>query len=218
MSFDIEGSPAIADGYMVWFNGYDNQIYSYGKAPSALTVTAPQSGVEQSKAVVISGTILDISAGTQQDALKSNYPYGVPAISDASQSAWMNYLYQQQPTPTNATGVPVTINVLDSNNNFRTVGTATSNIYGTYSLSWTPDISGNYTVIANFAGTNSYYPSTASTAFFANGASATSAPTPTSATNAAATSNDVLIYVAVAAIAIIIAIAIATVLMLKKKA
>ncbi len=218
LSFDIEGSPAIADGYMVWFNGYDNQIYSYGKGPSALTVTAPQAGVDQGKAVVISGTILDFSAGTQQDALKANYPYGVPAISDASQSAWMNYLYQQQPMPTNATGVPVTINVLDSNNNFRTIGTATSNVYGTYSLSWTPDISGNYTVIASFAGTNSYYPSTASTAFYANAATATSAPTPTSQTNAAATSNDVLTYVAVAAIAIIIAIAIATVLMLRKKA
>jgi outer membrane protein assembly factor BamB len=31
LSFDIGSSPAVADGYMVWFNGYDNQIYSMVK-------------------------------------------------------------------------------------------------------------------------------------------------------------------------------------------
>jgi hypothetical protein len=105
---------------------------------------------------------------------------------------------------------------LDSNNNYRTIGTVTSNIYGTYSLSWTPDIAGNYTVIANFAGTNSYYPSTASTAFYANVASATSTSTIAPQTNAA-TSTEVLTYIVAAAIAIIIAIAIIGLLLLRKK-
>ena len=73
----------------------------------------------------------------------------------------MEFVYQQQVCPNNITGVPVTISVLDSNNNFRTVGTTTSDGSGTYSLTWTPDIAGNYTVIANFAGSNSYYPSSA---------------------------------------------------------
>ena len=76
-------------------------------------------------------------------------------------TGFMEAVYQQQPMPTNLTGVPVTINVVDSNGNYRTIGTATSNAYGTYSLTWTPDISGDYTVIANFAGTESYYPSEA---------------------------------------------------------
>ena len=61
----------------------------------------------------------------------------------------------------------VTISVVDANGNYRPIGTTTSNVYGTYSLTWTPDISGNYTVIANFAGSESYYPSSAATAFYA---------------------------------------------------
>ncbi len=32
---------AIADGYSVSLNGYDNQIYSVGRGPSATTVSAP---------------------------------------------------------------------------------------------------------------------------------------------------------------------------------
>ncbi len=38
LSFDIVGSPALHDGYMIWMNGYDNQIYCYNKGPSATTV------------------------------------------------------------------------------------------------------------------------------------------------------------------------------------
>jgi outer membrane protein assembly factor BamB len=179
LSFDIEGSPAVADGYMVWFNGYDNQIYSYGKGPSATAVSAPQSGVEIGKSLVISGNVLDMSAGTQQSAVKANFPYGVAAVSDASQSSWMEYIYQQQPFPSNATGVPVTIDVLDSNGNYRTIGTATSDASGFFSLDWTPDIPGHYTVIATFHGSESYYSSYAETAFTANAPAATPTPTPT---------------------------------------
>ena len=48
--------------------------------------------------------------------------------------------------PTNVTGVPVTFYVLDSNNNYRSIGTTTTNALGGYSFTWTPDIPGNYTV------------------------------------------------------------------------
>ena len=44
--------------------------------------------------------------------------------SDSSMSAWMSYVYQQQPAPTNFTGVPVQIAVLDSNGNHYVIGTA----------------------------------------------------------------------------------------------
>ncbi len=77
----------------------------------------------------------------------------------------MNYLYQQQPKPTNATGVPVTLSVIDANGNAREIGTTTSNADGFYSFSWLPDIEGKYTVYAKFGGTESYYPSQAVTAF-----------------------------------------------------
>jgi hypothetical protein len=46
-------------------------------------------------------------------------------------------------------------------------------------LTWMPDISGNYTVIATFAGSNSYWGSSAETSFYATEApAATPAPTP----------------------------------------
>ena len=75
----------------------------------------------------------------------------------------MSYVYQQQPFPTNFNGVPVQISVLDSNGNYRPIGTATTDASGIYSLTWTPNIAGNYTVIATFAGTNGYWQSSAET-------------------------------------------------------
>ena len=43
----------------------------------------------------------------------------------------MGYVYQQQPLPNNFTGVPVTIDVMDSNGNYRNIGTATTDATGT---------------------------------------------------------------------------------------
>ena len=48
------------------------------------------------------------------------------------------------------------MNVVDANGNFREIGTAVSND-GFFSLNWKPDIPGQYTVYASFAGSNSYY-------------------------------------------------------------
>ena len=50
---------------------------------------------------------------------------------------------------------------------------------GTFSLTWMPDIAGDYTVYASFAGSNSYWPSHAMTTFVVDAAAAT--PTPTAA-------------------------------------
>ncbi len=57
---------ATADGYLVCMNGYDQQVYSIGRGPSATTVTAPDTGVSFGTSVVIKGTVMDISAGTTQ--------------------------------------------------------------------------------------------------------------------------------------------------------
>ena len=156
-------SYAMADGYNTWFNGYDNQIYTVGRGPSLTTASAQPFG----GAVVISGTVTDVSAGTKQTQQAGDFPNGVPVSSDASMREWMGFVYQQQAEPTNFTGVPVTINVLDSNGNSRTIGTATTDASGSYSLTWVPDIPGNYTVYANFLGTNGYYPSSSETHFYA---------------------------------------------------
>ena len=92
-------------------------------------------------------------------------------------SRWMEYVYMQQPMPTNTTGVPITLSVLDANGNYRQIGMTTSDGSGMFSYTWTPDIVGDYTVVATFAGSESYYPSSAETSFHAAQAvSATTAP------------------------------------------
>ena len=169
---------AIADGYMVFLNGYDEQVYTLGKGPSAMTVSAPDTAAPFGTSVTIKGTVTDISPGTKQEEQAARFPNGVPAVSDESQTGWMEYVYEQQPRPTNTTGVPVTLSVLDANGNFREIGSAVSND-GFFTLNWKPDIPGQYTVYASFAGSNSYYGSHAITSFSVDQEHAT--PTPTAA-------------------------------------
>jgi hypothetical protein len=176
--FDVTNGAAIVDGIMTVLNAYDNQIYAYGKGPSAMTVTAPDVGVTTATPITITGTVTDISAGTQQQAQAANFPNGLPCVSDASMTPWMEYVYMQQPCPTNATGVPVTLSVLDSNGNYRQIGTTTSDATGTFAFTWTPDIPGSYTLVANFAGSESYYSSSAETHFYANAPAPTASPYP----------------------------------------
>ncbi len=172
-------SYAIADGYATFFNSYDQQIYSVGQGPSSTSVQAPLTAITAGDHVTIQGTVIDISAGTQQTEQKADFPNGVPCASDASMSAWMSYVYQQQPEPTNFTGVPVTLTATDPNGNFITLGTATTDSNGLYSFSWlTPNVPGLYTITATFAGTNGYWPSNAQTALTVqSGPTATAAPT-----------------------------------------
>jgi hypothetical protein len=158
-------SYAMADGYNTFFNGYDNQIYSVGRGPSALTVSAPNLGLASSQPVVISGTVTDISAGSKQNEQAARFPNGIPLANDLIMGEWMGYVYQQQTLPTNFLGVNVDISVTDANGNSRSIGTATTDKTGAYNLVWTPDIAGKFTVIATFAGTNGYWPSYATTAF-----------------------------------------------------
>ncbi len=158
-------SLAIGDGYLAYLNGYDMQFYSIGKGPSAMTVSAPEIGVELGKSLVIRGTVTDISAGTKQNEQAARFPNGVPAVSDASQSAWMEYVYMQKPRPMDVTGVEVTLSVMDENGNFREIGKTTSNSDGFFTFNWKPDIEGQYTVYASFGGSESYWPSRAVSSF-----------------------------------------------------
>lgn len=168
LSNDNNGGPqafAIADGYCATFNGYDDQVYAIGKGPSATTVTAPDIAAAFGTPVVIKGTVMDISAGTKQSEQATRFPHGVPAMSDASMKEWMGYVYQQQPLSSEAEGVKVTLSVIDSNTNFRAIGSATTDANGFFSYEWTPDIPGKFTVFATFEGTEGYWPSQAETAF-----------------------------------------------------
>jgi hypothetical protein len=206
---------AIADGYLVFANAYDGQIYCVGQGPSDTTVSIQNNVIPQGNTVLIQGTVMDVSAGTKQNTQAADFPNGVPVASDASMSAWMSHVYQQQPIPTSFTGVPVTIDVLDSNGNYRTIGTATTTASGTYSIAWTPDIAGNYTVIATFHGNNGYYGSYSQTAFYVmNAPAATTAPTATPTSVA-----DTYFVPAIAGlfVLIIIVLALVILLMLRKR-
>jgi hypothetical protein len=128
----------------------------------------------------------------------------------------MESVYQQQVMPYNITGVPITISVVDSNGNFRDIGATTSDITGHYGLSWTPDIPGNYTVIASFKGSNSYYPASSETYFYASEA-ATPQPTEQQIVTGLVTTSELLTYLAIVAIAIIVAIAVVGLLIIRKR-
>ena len=209
-------SYAMADGYNVMFNSYNNAIQIVGRGPSQTTVNAPSVGVTTATPVTISGTVMDISAGTKQAEQAADFPNGVPCASDASMSQWMQYVYDQQPEPTNFKGVPVTVAVTDSNGNHYNIGTATTNPNGFYSLTWTPTIPGNFTVTATFAGTQAYYGSSANAAFYASAPAPTAAPTASPPTGLASTGT-VMLGVAIIVIVIIVIGAVIVVLLLRKR-
>ena len=98
-------SPIIGDSVIAMYNTYDQQIYALSKGPSETKVTAPNAGVPLGSSVIISGSVTDISPGTQQYSIVARLPNGVPAVSDESMSQWMQYVYMQFPKPTNVTGV-----------------------------------------------------------------------------------------------------------------
>jgi hypothetical protein len=204
-------SNAVADGFLTFFNGYDNQIYSVGRGPSTMTVSAPNLAAASGQPVVISGSVLDISAGSKQNEQAARFPNGIPLAADSVMGDWMGYVYQQRPLPSDFVGVNVDISVVDSNGNYRSIGTATTDSKGNYNLVWTPDIPGTYQVYASFAGTKAYWPSSSTAAFNVMEAHPTVAPT----TAPVASNTDT--YVLVSAIAIIIVVLIIGALLLRKR-
>jgi hypothetical protein len=174
-------SPIIADGYLVGLDVFDNQIYCLGKGPSATTVSAPQTVLTLGSSVMITGTVTDQSPsgklktdGTLDLALK-----GTPAISDADQEGWMEYLFHQASKPTNASGVTVRLDAVDPNGNYIHIGKVTSDITGAYGLKFTPEIPGTYQIIATFDGSKSYGSSCAITYLAVDESTTTTVPLPT---------------------------------------
>jgi hypothetical protein len=178
------GNPVIGDSIIAGLDTYDLQIYAMGKGPTQVTTTASPT-VSSGGNVMISGYVTDISPGTSNTNIKLRFPNGVPAVSDESQSAWMLYVYKQFERPTNATGVPLTIAVIDANGNYRTVGTTTSDSNGFYSFSWKPDIDGAYQLYVTFTGSGAYYASYGVGSFASAAAAASGSPSPTTGTSTA---------------------------------
>lgn len=214
LSFTGRVPTACADGYLIQWNCYDAQIYSIGKGPTKTTIQASPKISEQGSVVLVEGTVTDISPGTRDADRSARFPDGVPAVSDESMSAWMEYVYMQQPKPTNATGVPVVVSVFDPNGNSYVVGTTTSDMNGHYKLTFTPPVPGEYTVIATFAGSESYWPSSQRTAI----AVVDPAPTPTPEPTQPPSMADLYFLPATAALFILVIVSTAlTLLMLRKR-
>jgi hypothetical protein len=199
---------ALADDMWLTQNNYDNQIYCFGKGPSATTVSAPQTVITQGQSVMIIGTVTDQSPGAKK--ISESLGSEVAAISDADQEAWMEYLYEQQAMPTNAKGVEVTLDTVDPNGNFIHIGTVTSDTTGAYGIKYTPEVPGTYQIIATFAGSASYYSSYAQTYLGVDQAPVVTAPP------AYPQPIDPTMTIVYAVIAIIIAIAIAAIWIKKK--
>lgn len=157
-------STSCAYDILLSLNAYDNQIYAWGKGASAMSVAASPKVTVNGGSVIIEGSVTDISAGTNRNDVAANFPNGVPCVSDASMSKWMEYVYMQQAMPENVEGVEVFIKIQDPNGDwYSTYVTTDEN--GMFSHMWAPAIDGEYKVTAMFEGSNSYWPSEAATTF-----------------------------------------------------
>ena len=207
-------NPAIADGYLVAFNNYDSLVYCIGKGPTATSVSIQNNIVTLGDSVLVQGMVTDESPGAKEPAQVARFANGVPAIADKDMSPWMEYLYMQQAKPKDIDGVEVVISVLDPNGNYYVVGNTTSDANGFYKMMYQPEVPGEYTVIASFEGSGSYWSSQAVTAIGVNEApQATPEPTPMPPSTAD-------IYLLPATLGIIIAIVVVglvIILMLKKR-
>ncbi|MBN2257590.1 MAG: PQQ-like beta-propeller repeat protein, partial [Anaerolineaceae bacterium] len=106
------GRAIIGDSIIALMDTYDQQVYAVGKGPSALTAQAPMSGVTVGSSVQITGTIMDVSPGTNDASLTTRFPNGVPAIADEDMSAWMLHVYKQFEEPM-VNGVEVILCAVD---------------------------------------------------------------------------------------------------------
>jgi len=176
------GSSIIGDSIIATQDSYSQCVYAIGKGPSATTVSIQSDVITHGNSVLVKGMVTDVSPGTKDDGLAMRFPNGVPAVADESMSDWMLYMYKQFPRPANATGVEVVVEVLDPNDNYYEVGRTTSDADGFFKLAFIPEVPGEYTVIASFAGSGAYYGSHAKTAVNVEEAPAASPPpTPTPA-------------------------------------
>jgi hypothetical protein len=227
---DVGSGMGIADGILVAASGFDNMIYAYGRGPSATTVAAGPEATIAGTTIMIKGTVTDqtptgrhntnddFDMMTEGTSTSDNVEYllkGTPCISDKDMSAWMEYKYMQQGYPTNATGVPVSIDVIDPNGNFFHVGDVTSDVNGNYAIPYIPDVPGNYKILANFAGSKSYGPSYATAYLTAvESYSATTQPTTQPVQSLA---DQYFLPAIIVVIIVVIAIGLANLLMLRKR-
>jgi len=148
------GSGLIASGVLIHTDGYTGSTFAFGKGKSQTTVEASPKVQGKGGTILIEGTIMDMSPGSPN----------TPAVSDADQPLWVNYLYMNLPKPSNATGVQVVLRAVNvDTGSVSDIGRTTSDLLGAYQFAWTPSDTGTYKILASFDGTDSYYSSSAET-------------------------------------------------------
>jgi len=163
----IGNSLAVADGYLVGYNGYDNRIYCIGKGKTSITLEAPSTAVPKGSSIVIRGKVMDESPSVK----------GTPCVADENMSAWMDYLVMQKPMPQNVKGVTVELYAIsDAGETIRIGSTTTDPLNGgVFGIIWTPPDAGRYIITAVFPGSKSYWDSYASTVIGVTSAAAPAA-------------------------------------------
>jgi hypothetical protein len=206
---DWGGTAIIGDSIIVTQDTYDQQIYAIGKGPSKITANASPKSSTLGRSVLLEGMVTDVSPGTKDPVIQMRFPNGVPAVSDASMSEWMKYVYKQFEQPM-ASGVSVKLEVvMDPNGNYYDIGTTMTDSTGFYKMSWVPPVPGEYLILASFAGSEAYYGSYVETAIVVDESSAPSTPiepeqpTEPEEPTAPLISTEIAITLAVAVIAII---------------
>jgi len=193
---------------------YDQRVYAIGKGPSATTVSIQTDIITHGKTSLVTGTVMDVSPGTNDIKLTLRFPNGVPAVSDANMSDWMVYVYKQFERPADVVGVDVVITVIDPNNNAYEVARTTSDASGFFSAEFDPEVPGKYTVIASFEGSRSYYGSFAETALLVEEAPQ---PTPVPTASPAPMTDTYVTGFGIGMIIAIVVIGLLIILMLRKR-
>jgi signal transduction histidine kinase len=137
-------------------------------------------------------------------------------------SEWMNYMHMQKDMPANVRGVPVILTATAPDGSAINIGQTTSDGYGYFQFLWTPPSTGNYKIQATFAGSESYWSSTAQTGLSVSAASPSISTSPSANTGTTApspssqTASSLIIYIA-AVIAVIVIVAPLTALILRRR-
>lgn len=206
----------IGDSTIVVLDTYDNRIYGIGKGPSATTVSAAPKAIASGTSIVIEGIVNDVSPGTEDIALQMRFPNGVPAVADEDMSDWMEYIYRQFERPTDVTGVDVYVKIQDPNGDWYSE-TVTADSNGLFSMSWTPEIVGDYKVTAIFEGSESYYASQATTTFSVDTAANGAATEEVDLTSLEQGQSNMMTYILAILVLVIVALLIAIYSLLKKQ-
>ena len=101
-------------------------------------------------------------------------------------------------------GVEVKLETLDPNGNFYEIGTVTSDAAGMFKILWEPPVPGEYTIMATFDGSESYWRSYAETAIGVEEAPSPSGPIEPEPTEAPLITTEMAIIIS----AVIVAVAI----------